>query len=71
MAWRAGRQDGRLGGEPFLLDRREVEMTIGTQIERLFSGQFADRQGRFNYIEFAQVLRVNDGEPEREDKLTL
>ncbi|WWC63283.1 uncharacterized protein I303_105883 [Kwoniella dejecticola CBS 10117] len=39
------------------------------EIERLFSGPFTDRQGRFNYLEFAKVLRVNDGDPEREDKL--
>lgn len=39
------------------------------EIERLFSGPFTDRQGRFNYVEFAKVLRVNDGEEEREDKL--
>ncbi|ORX38536.1 putative myosin, light chain 2, 20 kDa [Kockovaella imperatae] len=41
------------------------------EIERLFSGQFTDRQGRFNYTEFAKVLRVNDGEPERDDKLAV
>ncbi|KIR99591.1 myosin regulatory light chain, invertebrate [Cryptococcus deuterogattii 2001/935-1] len=39
------------------------------EIERLFSGPFTDRQGRFNYPEFAEVLRVNDGDPERKDKL--
>ncbi|ORY35596.1 myosin, light chain 2, 20 kDa [Naematelia encephala] len=39
------------------------------EIDRLFSGQFTDRQGRFNYLEFAKVLKVNDGEPERDDKL--
>jgi myosin regulatory light chain 12 len=33
-------------------------------------GPFTDRQGRFNYVEFAKTLRVNDGEPERDDKLT-
>ncbi|OXB36784.1 hypothetical protein LQV05_005267 [Cryptococcus neoformans] len=40
------------------------------EIERLFSGPFTDRQGRFNYPEFAKVLRVNDGDPERKDKLS-
>ncbi|GMK53602.1 hypothetical protein CspeluHIS016_0101880 [Cutaneotrichosporon spelunceum] len=30
------------------------------EIERLFNGPFTDRQGRFNYIEWAKVLRVND-----------
>ncbi|WWC71578.1 uncharacterized protein I206_105536 [Kwoniella pini CBS 10737] len=40
------------------------------EIERLFSGPFTDRQGRFNYLEFAKVLRVNDGEEERDDKLS-
>jgi myosin regulatory light chain 12 len=40
------------------------------QIDRLFMGPFTDRQGRFNYVEFAKTLRVNDGEPERADKLT-
>lgn len=44
-----------------------LELTL--QIDRLFSGQFADRQGRFNYVEFAKVLRVNDGEEERDDRL--
>ena len=39
------------------------------QIDRLFGGSFTDRQGRFNYVEFAKVLRVNDAEAEREDKL--
>ncbi|WVF72808.1 hypothetical protein IAT40_007626 [Kwoniella sp. CBS 6097] len=39
------------------------------EIDRLFSGPFTDRQGRFNYLEFAKVLRVNDGEEERDDKL--
>lgn len=39
------------------------------QIDRLFSGPFTDRQGRFNYVEFAKVLRVKDGEEERDDKL--
>ena len=41
------------------------------QIDRLFSGPFTDRQGRFNYVEWAKVLRVNDGEEEREDKLKM
>ncbi|WVR07595.1 hypothetical protein IAU60_004637 [Kwoniella sp. DSM 27419] len=45
-------------------DRMSVE-----EIDRLFSGPHTDRQGRFNYIEFARTLRVNEGEPEREDKL--
>lgn len=40
-----------------------------SQIDRLFSGPFTDRQGRFNYVEFAKVLRVKDGEEERDDKL--
>ncbi|KAE8542575.1 hypothetical protein D1P53_001355 [Cryptococcus gattii VGV] len=40
------------------------------EIERLFSGPFTDRQGRFNYPEFAKILRVNDGDPERKDKLS-
>ncbi|KAL7423865.1 hypothetical protein Q5752_001450 [Cryptotrichosporon argae] len=39
------------------------------EVDRLFSGPYTDRQGRFNYIEWAKVLRVNDGEPERDDKL--
>ncbi|WWD19054.1 hypothetical protein CI109_103512 [Kwoniella shandongensis] len=41
------------------------------EIERLFKGQFTDRQGRFNYVEFAKVLKVNDGDPERDDKLVM
>jgi len=41
------------------------------EIERLFSGPYTDRQGRFNYVEFAKVLRVNDGEEEREDRLAV
>lgn len=41
------------------------------QIDRLFSGPFTDRQGRFNYVEWAKVLRVNDGEEERDDKLKM
>ena len=48
-----------------------MKMLMCRQIERLFSGPFTDRQGRFNYVEFAKVLRVNDGEPEREDKLVM
>ncbi|WVO13446.1 hypothetical protein L204_101062 [Cryptococcus depauperatus] len=39
------------------------------EIEKLFFGPFTDRQGRFNYREFAKTLRANDGEPERPDKL--
>ena len=38
-------------------------------MDRLFNGPFTDRQGRFHYADFAKVLRVNDGEPERADKL--
>ena len=41
---------------------------MGSQIDRLFSGPFT-RGGKFDYVEFAKVLRVNDGEEEREDKL--
>ncbi|EJT46896.1 myosin, light chain 2, 20 kDa [Trichosporon asahii var. asahii CBS 2479] len=41
------------------------------EIDRLFSGPFTDRQGRFNYVEWAKVLRVNDGEPEREDAIQM
>jgi myosin regulatory light chain 12 len=37
----------------------------------LFAGPYTDRQGRFNYVEWAKVLRVNDGEPERDDKLAM
>ena len=64
---------------PAVVERRQMlgdldtslGLTLGNQIERLFSGPFTDRQGRFNYVEFAKVLRVNDGEEEREDKLAL
>ncbi|RSH77914.1 uncharacterized protein EHS24_002987 [Apiotrichum porosum] len=41
------------------------------EIDRLFKGPFTDRQGRFNYIEWAKVLRVSDGEAEREDTLAF
>ncbi|KAI9637491.1 uncharacterized protein MKK02DRAFT_43417 [Dioszegia hungarica] len=41
------------------------------EIDRLFAGPFTDRQGRFNYVEWAKVLRVNDGEEERDDKLKM
>ncbi|GFZ49513.1 hypothetical protein JCM24511_07633 [Saitozyma sp. JCM 24511] len=41
------------------------------EIDRLFSGPFTDRQGRFHYIDFAKVLRVSEGEEERDDKLAL
>ncbi|RSH88721.1 hypothetical protein EHS25_002948 [Saitozyma podzolica] len=40
-------------------------------IDRLFSGPFTDRQGRFHYIDFAKVLRVSEGEEERDDKLAM
>lgn len=46
-------------------------LTAGFQIDRLFKGPFTDRQGRFNYIEWAKVLRVSDGEAEREDTLAF
>lgn len=49
---------------------RQITADNFLQIERLFSGPFTDRQGRFNYPEFAKVLRVNDGDPERKDKLS-
>ncbi|WVQ68079.1 uncharacterized protein L199_006285 [Kwoniella botswanensis] len=65
-------------GDKGWVDTKEVRKWLSemgdrmdeTEIERLFSGPFTDRQGRFNYIEFAKVLRVNDGEEEREDKLS-
>lgn len=41
------------------------------EMDRLFRGPFTDRQGRFNYVEWAKVLRVSDGEPEREDRLDM
>lgn len=41
------------------------------QIDRLFSGPNTDRQGRFDYVGFAKVLRVNDGEEERPDRLAV
>lgn len=41
------------------------------QIDRLFKGPFTERQGRFNYIEWAKVLRVNDGEMEKDNALEL
>ncbi|WWC90721.1 uncharacterized protein L201_005658 [Kwoniella dendrophila CBS 6074] len=60
------------------IDIKEIKGWLGElgdrmsedEIEKLFSGPFTDRQGKFNYIEFAKVLRVNDGEEEREDKLS-
>ncbi|WRT68386.1 uncharacterized protein IL334_005362 [Kwoniella shivajii] len=65
-------------GDKGFVDVKEVRKWLGEmgdrmseeEIERLFSGPFTDRQGRFNYLEFAKVLRVNDGEQEREDKLS-
>ncbi|BEJ13802.1 hypothetical protein CspHIS471_0309760 [Cutaneotrichosporon sp. HIS471] len=35
------------------------------EMDRLFNGPFTDRQGRFNYIEWAKVLRVNDADEAR------
>lgn len=48
----------------------EICSVAHAKIDRLFMGPFTDRQGRFNYVDFAKTLRVNDGEPERDDKLT-
>ncbi|ODN78729.1 hypothetical protein L202_04295 [Cryptococcus amylolentus CBS 6039] len=64
-------------GDKGWVDVKEMRKYLGDmgdrmddqEIERLFSGPFTDRQGRFNYPEFAKVLRVNDGDPERSDKL--
>ncbi|KAK4688580.1 hypothetical protein P7C73_g1519, partial [Tremellales sp. Uapishka_1] len=64
-------------GDKGVVDIKEMRRHLGEigdrmedwEIERLFSGPFTDRQGRFNYVDFAKVLRVNDGEAEREDKL--
>ena len=59
------------GAETGLGKGIRLMMDDGGQIDRLFGGSFTDRQGRFNYVEFAKVLRVNDGEEEREDKLAV
>ncbi|WVQ81872.1 hypothetical protein IAT38_003999 [Cryptococcus sp. DSM 104549] len=65
-------------GDKGWVDVKEMRKWLGDigdrmedwEIERLFKGPFTDRQGRFNYPEFAKVLRVNDGDPERDDKLS-
>jgi hypothetical protein len=51
--------------------RSLARLALTLQIDRLFKGPFTDRQGRFNYIEWAKVLRVNDGEGEKENSLDL
>jgi myosin regulatory light chain 12 len=53
---------------PELLGRADV---LTRKIDRLFQGPFTDRQGRFNYVEWAKVLRVNDGEMESENALAM
>ncbi|KAK8854798.1 hypothetical protein IAR55_003537 [Kwoniella newhampshirensis] len=65
-------------GDTGIVDVNEMRKWLGEmgdrmedwEIERLFKGPFTDRQGRFNYVEFAKVLKVNDGDPERDDKLS-
>lgn len=33
-----------------------------SQIDRLFQGQFTDKQDRFDYVKFAKAVKVNDAE---------
>ncbi|EIW67268.1 myosin regulatory light chain, invertebrate [Tremella mesenterica] len=63
-------------GDKGVVDVKEMRRWLGEmgdrmedwEIDRLFSGPFT-RGGKFDYVEFAKVLRVNDGEEERDDKL--
>ncbi|KAL1406307.1 hypothetical protein Q8F55_008003 [Vanrija albida] len=41
------------------------------EIDRLFNGPYTDRQGRFNYVEWAKVLRVNDGDDASDGALAI
>ncbi|TXT08612.1 hypothetical protein VHUM_02740 [Vanrija humicola] len=41
------------------------------EIDRLFNGPYTDRQGRFNYVEWAKVLRVNDGDDATDGALAI